>query len=332
MTACQNNKLESSSRSIVKIIKELASSFSIEYKSFEKDWVILLSYKDRRTCIVGYYFSVNNASGLEICNHKPYTFQILNGFGVPCVEHIGLEVECGPLKKTWVFVENYSQLWKNVVCKSSNGSGGMDIYLTANVVELKNIVSLFFNAQRSCCISPYYESDAEYRVIIFEGEPLLIYRKERPHIIGDGQTKISDLIEYYVSNSDRFEKIRIKKTFERSCKDLSNVLQKKNVYFLSWQYNLSLGGTVHLDVTNEIKEQLINIAIKAAQSMGIAFCSVDVLSTPQGLKVLEINPGVVMEYFISQMGKEGYEIAKSIYSRAILRSLGLDKELDISEI
>jgi hypothetical protein len=42
-------------------------------------------------------------------------------------------------------------------------------------------------------ISPYYQIENEWRTIVLNGEIKLIYRKERPHLTGDGVHSVGEL-------------------------------------------------------------------------------------------------------------------------------------------
>ncbi|MBP5294429.1 MAG: hypothetical protein J6Y95_01765, partial [Lachnospiraceae bacterium] len=61
------------------------------------------------------------------------------------------------------------------------------------------------------------------------------------------------------------------------------------------------------------------VAVRASCAMDIRFASVDVVDTDEGLKVLEVNAGVMMEHFAGQ-DEEDYEIAKSIYRKALIKA------------
>lgn len=66
-----------------------------------------------------------------------------------------------------------------------------------------------------------------------------------------------------------------------------------------------------------VVEPLSAFALQAAHAVGARFASVDVIQTAEGLKVLEINSGVMMEGFAAA-SKENYACAKAIYADALL--------------
>jgi len=51
--------------------------------------------------------------------------------------------------------------------------------------------------------------------------------------------------------------------------------------------------------------------------LNIKFASIDIIRTEGKYKILEVNSGVMMEYFAAS-SSENYETAKKIYREAIL--------------
>ncbi|RUS46037.1 RimK family alpha-L-glutamate ligase [Cohnella sp. AR92] len=65
----------------------------------------------------------------------------------------------------------------------------------------------------------------------------------------------------------------------------------------SWKHNLSHGASVG-EVEPSLEAPLFKLAVQAAGSIGLVFCSVDVLNTADGLQVLEVNSSVFLSEFI----------------------------------
>ncbi|GAB2026180.1 ATP-grasp domain-containing protein [Lactovum odontotermitis] len=81
-----------------------------------------------------------------------------------------------------------------------------------------------------------------------------------------------------------------------------------------WKHNLGLGAQATII---EPDEKLADLALKTAAALNICFASVDIAEcASEGLKVLEVNSGVMMEYF-SEQSDENYQIAKEIYRKAV---------------
>ena len=56
------------------------------------------------------------------------------------------------------------------------------------------------------------------------------------------------------------------------------------------------------------------------EEIGVRFASIDIVSTNEGLKVLEINSGVMMENFAGE-SPQNYRKAREIYRDAILKMM-----------
>jgi glutathione synthase/RimK-type ligase-like ATP-grasp enzyme len=65
-----------------------------------------------------------------------------------------------------------------------------------------------------------------------------------------------------------------------------------------------------------VYDQLVELARRAQQAINIRFASVDVVEAKGQLLILEINSGVMMEYFARHF-PESRTIAKGIYARAV---------------
>ena len=100
--------------------------------------------------------------------------------------------------------------------------------------------------------------------------------------------------------------------------DLLKIPNNGEEITVSWKHNLSGGAEpIVIDETDEYLEQVRNIALSAGNTLNIKFASIDIVVTEQNeILVMEINGSVCMNKF-SEVISNGYEIAKSIYSKAI---------------
>jgi ribosomal protein S6--L-glutamate ligase len=94
--------------------------------------------------------------------------------------------------------------------------------------------------------------------------------------------------------------------------------KKRNPASDQWQHNLGLGATATIETNEKLKAKLVPLAKKTMTALTLEFASVDIVSSEQGLKVLEVNSGVMMEHF-SQESAENYQLAKNIYREAVLK-------------
>jgi len=64
----------------------------------------------------------------------------------------------------------------------------------------------------------------------------------------------------------------------------------------SWKHNL-VAGAISSDVDERLKPTLGDLASAASAALGLDFCSVDVLETEDGLKIIEVNDKVMLDEY-----------------------------------
>ncbi|MDN3276081.1 ATP-grasp domain-containing protein [Frankia sp. RB7] len=82
-----------------------------------------------------------------------------------------------------------------------------------------------------------------------------------------------------------------------------------------WKHNLDAGAKPVLLEDGEVRAACAKLAIDAANAIGIAFVSIDVVHVDGEWRVLEINSGVMME----ALGKLHPELAQATYDAALDR-------------
>ena len=87
---------------------------------------------------------------------------------------------------------------------------------------------------------------------------------------------------------------------------------------ISWKHNLNNGAEpIVIDENDEFIDKVKEIALKTGKAININFASIDVaVTTDKKVLVMEVNGSVCMNKF-AEIIPNGYEIAKSVYSKAI---------------
>jgi glutathione synthase/RimK-type ligase-like ATP-grasp enzyme len=85
-----------------------------------------------------------------------------------------------------------------------------------------------------------------------------------------------------------------------------------------WRHNLDAGAKPVLMEDGEVSAACAKLAIEAANAIGIAFASIDVVRVDGVWRVLEINSGVMME----ALGKLHPELVQATYDAALDRVFG----------
>lgn len=308
-------------RQLVKIVKEICLESDIDYKSFSHDWILQLSANGRKMCIYGYKFPNNNASIEQICNDKSALSDILDLYKVPHVRHHYFmapnnEQYIGE-NGDWDRMKGLLREHKRIVCKTNSGTGGRNVFKVDSQKKLEIAVHNIFSKSRSLCIAPYRTIEAEYRVIIINSNIGVIYEKIRPSIIGNG----IDTIACLIGHDDAFSNLsNIDLDLDI---DLNSVPASGEKVDVSWKHNLGQGAKPAIVTDSLLKGKLSELALTCALAIDIDFASVDIIKSEQGLEVLEVNSGVMMETF-AQSSTDNYFIAKGIYKQAIFSFLKMD--------
>lgn len=93
-------------------------------------------------------------------------------------------------------------------------------------------------------------------------------------------------------------------------------LGKKRV--CSWKHNL-INGAVAIEVSDQAKRAaLAALASETSRAMGLDFCSVDILETDQGLRVIEVNHKVMLDEYCKQNPSEVPALS-DLYQEVILQ-------------
>lgn len=160
------------------IIKDYCETNNISLDLLSSDWILKLTKNNIIKYIHGYQFDLNSAGTLMVCNDKSAVSDILTSLDIPNVRH---ELILPSLTQDKINVASllFNRFDRCVVCKTNNGTGGRDVFKVSDFDDLLGKLTYLFNKGEYASISPFYEIDNEYRVIILDNEVKLIYSKLR---------------------------------------------------------------------------------------------------------------------------------------------------------
>ena len=298
-----------------KMIDEICKEKNINQQLLSYGWIRELKKNNKIRNIIGYQFDLNPAAAYEIASDKFATYEILNSNNIPTIPHkMIFNPKSRSLYYSEKFLEEVVNLLKEnnnkVVIKANDSCKGKDVHFCSNEHEIKNVVLKLFeenNATLSAC--PYMDIDYEYRLIYLCGEILYVYKKKKPYVIGDGQKDIGQLIK------DKFGDYNIDICQDLNLEVIPSIGEEVTV---SWKHNLNSGAEpVIVDENEEFIDEIKEIGKKAGNVMNIKFASIDIaLTVDKKILIMEINGSVCMNKF-TEIIPNGYDIAKSIYSKAI---------------
>lgn len=267
----------------VRIIRELSEELGLEAESYSNDWGFRLRKDGKTRYVVGYHFPLNRSSAKELCQDKSLTYDALRSAGVPAVPHIFIpSVHAGGSgdPEEWrPLLEKLIRETGFVVVKDNYGTGGNRVFRYDNIEDAIAKIQELHGFIYGVAVCPWQEIHEEYRVTMLLQEPELVIRKER-----------------------RFR-----------------ILPDGTKEYVEWRHNLGLGAVAFRVKDPEVLRRVEEVAVRASRAMDVSFASVDVVDTDEGLKVLEVNAGVMMEHFAGQ-NEEDYETAKAIYRKALIKA------------
>jgi len=306
----------------IELLKEICHEHGIQIHFFSGDWIATLeTARGTRACIYGYNFSINNAASSQICQDKNATSLILRSRGVASVQHelflnpneplvSGLIAASGSVSKILEFASKFKY---RVVLKPVCGTGGNGVTRANNCKEVERAILCLFPKFHAIVVSPFIDIRREIRVVVLYQQVRLVYEKNRPCIVGDGESSVSVLISKQLTS-------RVTSLNPPVDLDLGRIPLRGEQVAVEWRHNLGHGATPVL--ITDPDQSICDLAIEAVNALKMRFCSVDIIETDNGeFIVLEVNSGVMMDSFISSQDSRYRDIARSIYTDAILSSL-----------
>lgn len=301
------------------LILEICKEEEITCTPLSDYWAFQLKKGEVETFLYGYQFALNTAAAHSICSDKSTASEIMTLHQIPNVLHIccmsPVTMEYAPSSGNWDKIIELFQAHGSLVLKNNHGTGGDLVYHARTKLELEHAAQFIFARAHSMAVSPYYTIDNEYRIIVLNGEVKLVYSKIRPHLTGDGT---STVLELYTKALHQ-KQLRPGTLDHEKEADFSRILKEGEIYPLHWKHNLGQGASAQLVTEKKYLKDLGDLARMAAEALHICFASIDIIETNGKFMVLEVNSGVMMEYFAADGGKNR-ALAKEIYREAILLS------------
>ena len=201
-----------------------------------------------------------------------------------------------------------------VVIKPRDGNQGKGVAVNLREpAEIEKAFEIARTISRHVIVEKYFPGH-DFRLLVVGDKLVAAARRDPPHVIGDGQHTIAELVEAVNADPARGDghgtsltKIRTnddiaRATLERQGYTLESVPDNGALVILRNNANLSTGGTA-TDVTDQVHPELAEVAVAAAQMIGLDICGIDLVSdnvfnplTPENGCIVEVNaaPGLRM--------------------------------------
>jgi glutathione synthase/RimK-type ligase-like ATP-grasp enzyme len=290
---------------------------AIDVKS--EGWLIVMQRDDKRRCAFGYDIGLNSAVAHRIANDKAATAEVLETAGVACVPHtLFLSPEMNEYiarPGSWeAMLRLLNAHPQGIVVKPNEGTTGESVFMVKTKAALELAVSRIFASHLSLAISPLVDIQDEVRVVLLDGDPIVVYGKNRPSIVGDGQRSLLELALAATSVAQR-STVLPGMIADLDKAELDFILPSGQRHVLNWRHNLDSGAQPTLLNEGKVRDACVAIAIRAAKAIDIRFASIDVVEVNGAWQVLEINSGVMMEALSQRHPDLVYAAYKSALDR-----------------
>ena len=173
-----------SERIFVDAIRAWCRAHGIVCEVRQQGWLIIMTRGDERRFAFGYDVGLNSAMAHRIASDKSATSEVLACSGIDRVPHtLFLSPKLGPhvAGKEWreAMLGLLRKYPDGLVVKPNEGTSGRCVFRVGSEAELDHAANEIFSAHPGLAISPYVEIEQEVRVILLDGAPLAVYRKER---------------------------------------------------------------------------------------------------------------------------------------------------------
>jgi len=304
-------------RMIAKVVQTYCAEHGFDVEFGLDGWLMVMSKGRVKHHIYGYDVGLNSSVVHRIANDKSATAEILRASGIDCVPHELFmnhnQFKYVPRGGHWArMLAMLGDHPDGLVLKPNEGTCGNLVFKVASDLALEQAAEAIFAANQNLAVAPYLDIDREVRVVLLDRQPLVVYEKQRPSIVGDGVRSALELVLDKVPAEQLGATLSNLPTNRNS---LDAVLPKGELFFLNWRHNLDLGAEPELLHDGAIYTASVDIAVRAAEAIGLAFGSVDVVWSKDAPQILEINSGVMIE----SLGSRHPDIAHRVYTQALDR-------------
>jgi glutathione synthase/RimK-type ligase-like ATP-grasp enzyme len=306
-----------SQRIFVEVLRKYCAEREIAIDVKSDGWLIVMQRGGTRRCAFGYDIGLNSAVAHRIANDKAATAEVLEMAGIACVPHaLFLSPEMneyvsrpGSWQAMLGLLETYPQ---GIVVKPNEGTTGDSVFMVSTKPGLELAVSRIFSSHLSLAISPHVNIEDEVRVVLLDGDAVVVYGKNRPSIVGDGKHSLLELALAATPAAQR-STVLPGMIGDLGKAELDSIPPPGQRRVLNWRHNLDSGARPTLLAQGKVRDACVEMAIRAAKAIDIRFASIDVIKVNGAWQVLEINSGVMME----ALSKLHPELVYAAYNSAL---------------
>tara|TARA_R110002096_G_scaffold257381_1_gene450892 strand:- start:237880 stop:240675 length:2796 start_codon:yes stop_codon:yes gene_type:complete len=242
--------------------------------------------------------SETNHIAVEISCDKEDTHNLLNDLGLPVPQQ---DMVYSPREA----VRAARRIGYPVVLKPLNANHGRGVSInlnSADEVETAFGVARDQGTSRAVLVESYMIG-FDHRMLVIDNELVAVAKRVPGHVVGDGKSTISELIDIVNEDPRRgvgHEKVltileidsQAKRLMENAGYKAETVLPADEIFYLRDTANLSTGGTA-IDLTDVVHPDNKEMAQRAIQAVGLDVGGVDFLTDDISQSYKDIGGGIV---------------------------------------
>lgn len=227
--------------------------------------------------------SLDNYASILAMENKVVTKQILNEHGIKVPKGLNYSNKIDA-KADFIYFKNRAVVIKP---KSTNfGLGITIIKINADIWNFERAIDIAFDYDSSILIEEFVEGK-EFRIFVMNDEVVGILHRVPANVTGNGISTIRELV--VEKNRDPLrgkgyhtplEKIQLGEAelmfLNFQNKDFEYIPRENEIVFLRENSNISTGGD-SIDFTDDIPDSYKQIAVKAAQALGVKITGLDMI-------------------------------------------------------
>lgn len=304
-------------------IVQAAVQRDIPYRRLTQGSLVQFGWGRRQRRIQAAETDQTSAIAEAIAQDKELTKRLLAAAGVSVPQ--GRIVNTA--EEAWAAAQ---EIGSAVVVKPRDGNQGKGV--AVNLAERADIEAAFQVAYEisSDVIVERYFPGHDFRLLVVGNKLVAAARRDPPHVIGDGEHTIEELVNAVNADPARGEghgtsltKIRIDDeiaiaTLQRQGYTTQSVPENGALIVLRSNANLSTGGSA-TDVTDHVHPELAAVAVAAAQMIGLDICGIDLVSdnvfqplTPSNGCIVEVNAAPGLRMHLSPSFGKGRAVGEAI--------------------